>query len=115
MLRGAGLPAGGTEYFGERVEPCSNRDACLDPSERIDGTRDAQKILSRADRSGERFGTGHLIYILRGTETEKIVGFGHHRPRSFGADADRGKKEWRVRHYGQGSRPPARRGRRPVP
>ena len=83
------------EYFGEVIEPCGNCDVCLDPSERIDGTEDARKILSAALRSGERFGAAHLIDILRGTETEKIVRFGHGRLPTFGAGADRGKNEWR--------------------
>ena len=83
------------EYFGEGIEPCGNCDVCLDPSERIDGTEDARKILSAALRSGERFGAAHLIDILRGTETEKIVRFGHGRLPTFGVGADRGKNEWR--------------------
>ncbi|MCY4551724.1 MAG: RecQ family zinc-binding domain-containing protein [Defluviicoccus sp.] len=36
------------EYFGEGIEPCGNCDVCLNPSERVDGTEDAQKILSAA-------------------------------------------------------------------
>ena len=83
------------EYFGERIEPCGNCDVCLVPAERIDGTEDAKKILSAARRSGERFGAAHLIDILRGRETEKIVRFGHHRLPTFGVGANRGKNEWR--------------------
>ncbi len=82
-------------YFGERIEPCGNCDVCLAPSERIDGTEDARKILSAARHSGQRFGAAHLIDILRGNETEKIVRFGHDRLPPFGAGADRGKNEWR--------------------
>ena len=78
------------EYFGERIEACGNCDVCLDPSERIDGTEDARKILSAVYRSGERFGAAHVIDILRG-----IGRFGHHRLPTFGVGADRGKNEWR--------------------
>ena len=73
-------PAGGVallDYFGERISPCGNCDCCLHPAERLDGTEDAQKILSAARRSGQRFGAVHVIDILRGRETEKIVRFGH--------------------------------------
>ena len=83
------------EYFGEGIEPCGNCDVCLDPSERIDGTEDARKILSAVYRSGERFGAAHVIDLLRGAETEKIARFGHHRLPTFGVGADRGKNEWR--------------------
>ena len=83
------------EYFGERIEPCGNCDVCADPSGRVDATEDALKVLSAARRSGERFGAAHLIDILRGSETEKVVRFGHRRLPAFGAGADRGKNEWR--------------------
>ena len=83
------------EYFGERIEACGNCDVCLDPSERVDGTEDARKILSAAYRSGQRFGAAHLIDILRGTGTDKIARFGHDRIPTFGVGAERGKNEWR--------------------
>ena len=82
-------------YFGERIEACGNCDVCLNPSERIDGTEDARKILSAAYRSGQRFGAAHVIDILRGNETEKVARLGHHRLPTFGVGADRGKNEWR--------------------
>ncbi len=83
------------EYFGEGSGACGNCDVCLDPSERVDGTEEARKILSAAYRSGQRFGAAHLIDILRGTGTDKIVRFGHDRLPTFGVGADRGKNEWR--------------------
>ena len=83
------------DYFGEGIGACGNCDVCLDPSERVDGTEDARKILSAAYRSGQRFGAAHLIDILRGTGTDKIVRFGHDRLPTFGVGADRGKNEWR--------------------
>ena len=82
-------------YFGEGIDTCGNCDVCLNPSERIDGTEDAQKILSAAYRSGQRFGAAHVIDILRGSETEKVARMGHHRLPTFGVGADRGKNEWR--------------------
>ena len=83
------------EYFGERIEPCGNCDVCADPSGRVDATEDALKVLSAAQRSGERFGAAHLIDILRGSETEKVARFDHRRLLAFGTGADRGKNEWR--------------------
>ncbi|MDE0049841.1 MAG: DNA helicase RecQ, partial [Rhodospirillales bacterium] len=83
------------DYFGERIEACDNCDVCLDPSERVDGTEEARKILSAAYRTGQRFGAAHLIDILRGTGTNKTARFGHDRLPTFGVGADRGKNEWR--------------------
>ena len=83
------------DYFGEQTGACGNCDCCLDPSERVDGNEDAQKTLSTVQHSGERFGAAHVIDILRGTETEKIVRFSHGRLPVFGVGAGRGKNEWR--------------------
>ena len=82
-------------YFGEACDPCGNCDRCLDPVETIDGTVIAQKALSAALRTGERFGAGHLIDILCGEETEKVRQFRHDRLPTFGVGADTGKPLWR--------------------
>ena len=83
------------DYFGERTGACGNCDGCLHPAERRDGTEEARMILSAVQHSGQRFGTAHVIDILRGSETEKIVRFNHHRLPVFGAGAGRGKNDWR--------------------
>ena len=83
------------DYFGERIEPCGNCDCCLHPAERLDGTEEARMILSAVQRSGQRFGAAHVIDILRGSETERIVRFGHHRLPVFGVGKARGKNDWR--------------------
>ena len=83
------------DYFGERTGPCGNCDGCLHPAERRDGTEEARMILSAVQRSGQRFGTAHVIDILRGSETEKIVRFNHHRLPVFGLGSGRGKNDWR--------------------
>ena len=83
------------DYFGESTGACGNCDGCLHPAERLDGTEEARMILSAVQRSGQRFGAAHVIDILRGSETEKIVRFGHHRLPAFGIGAGRGKNDWR--------------------
>ncbi len=83
------------DYFGEASEPCGNCDCCLHPVDRVDATRDAQKILSAVYRTGERFGAAHVIDILRGIRTEKIQRMGHDRLPTFGVGEERGKNDWR--------------------
>ena len=83
------------DYFGESIGPCGNCDGCLHPAERLDGTEEARMALSAVYRSGQRFGAAHVIDILRGSETEKITRFGHHRLPVFGVGKARGKNDWR--------------------
>ncbi|MDR2164043.1 MAG: DNA helicase RecQ [Zoogloeaceae bacterium] len=66
-------------YFGEESAPCGNCDVCLDPPECWDGTIAAQKALSAAYRTGQRFGAKHLIDVLLGRENPKTKDYGHHR------------------------------------
>jgi ATP-dependent DNA helicase RecQ len=83
-------------YFGEtETAPCGNCDLCLDGIETVDGTIEAQKALSAILRTGERFGVEHLISLLRGESTDKILRFGHDRLPTFGVGADRTKIQWR--------------------
>jgi ATP-dependent DNA helicase RecQ len=82
-------------YFGERTEPCGNCDLCIDGVMSFDGTVEAQKLLSAIVRTGERFGTEHLISILVGEETDAVRRFGHNGLKTFGVGADRSKTEWR--------------------
>ncbi|NEK66154.1 MAG: ATP-dependent DNA helicase RecQ, partial [Xanthomonas perforans] len=64
--------------FGETYpKPCGNCDNCLTPAAAWDATVASQKALSCVYRSGQRFGVGHLIDILRGSENERIKQLGH--------------------------------------
>ncbi len=82
-------------YFGETCAPCGNCDRCLAPVDTIDGTVIAQKALSAALRTGQRFGAEHLIAVLRGEATEKVRQHRHDRLPTFGAGADAGRALWR--------------------
>ncbi len=81
-------------YFGEDAEPCGNCDACLDPAAMVDGSREARQILGLVQQTGERFGAAHIVDVLRGAETEKILQCGHNRLAAYGAGAARKKDEW---------------------
>lgn len=82
-------------YFGEEAAPCGNCDVCLDPPQVWDGTIAAQKALSAALRTGQRFGAVHLIDILRGKATDKVKQFGHDRLPTFGVGAEMDDMAWR--------------------
>ena len=82
-------------YFGEAHGPCGNCDTCLNPPELWDGTEAARKFMSAALRTGQRFGAGHLIDILRGKSTDKVAQFGHESLPTFGVGGDLDEAGWR--------------------
>ncbi len=86
-------------YFGEASEPCGNCDNCLTPPAVWDATEAARKMLSCIYRvqqaSGISFGAGHIMDILRGKPTEKVVQYGHDQLSTFGIGADLAEPQWR--------------------
>ena len=56
----------------------------------------AQKLLSCAYRTGQRFGAMHLIDVLVGRMTERVKQFGHDRISVFGIGAELNEKQWRA-------------------
>jgi ATP-dependent DNA helicase RecQ len=82
-------------YFGEESQPCGNCDLCLSPQATWDATVPAQKLLSAVLRTGQRFGITHLIDVLRGNATEKVVNYGHDNLPTFGVGKDLSLHDWR--------------------
>jgi ATP-dependent DNA helicase RecQ len=87
-------------YFGEDSAPCGNCDNCLNPPELFDATEAARKLLSCIYRvqqaSGHGYGAGHIMDILRGKSTEKVLANGHERLSTFGIGADWSETQWRA-------------------
>ena len=83
-------------YFGDELPaPCGNCDICLDPPETYDGTVDAQKLMSCIVRTGQYFGAGHVIDVLRGKDTDKVRQHRHEALSTFGIGEDVGDRQWR--------------------
>jgi ATP-dependent DNA helicase RecQ len=82
-------------YFGDDGKACGNCDTCLNPPKSIDGTTLAQKALSCVYRCDQRFGIAHIIDVLVGEKTEKVLRFGHDVLSTFGIGSDVPKREWR--------------------
>ena len=87
-------------YFDEDSLPCGNCDNCLSPPAVWDATDAARKMLSCIYRvqqaSGISFGAGHLMDILRGKATEKVLQHSHDKLSTFGIGADLAEAEWRA-------------------
>ncbi|HET8801335.1 MAG TPA: DNA helicase RecQ [Marinobacter sp.] len=83
-------------YFGDELEqPCGNCDTCLNPPETWDGTVAVQKALSCVFRTGQRFGVTYLIDVLRGSENERILQFGHQQVSTYGIGTELSANEWK--------------------
>ena len=83
-------------YFGDSAVECNNCDLCDNPPKLFDGTEAVRKALSAILRTGEWFGTNHLIDILRGNETEKVREREHQGLPTFGVGKDIGRAQWQV-------------------
>ena len=85
-------------YFGEhsKAAQCGNCDNCLSPPQLRDGKVIAQKLLSCAYRTGQRFGAMHLIDVLIGRMTDRVKQFGHDQLSVFGIGAELNEKQWRA-------------------
>jgi len=81
-------------YFGEDTQPCGNCDICLDPPTLIDGTREAQMLLAAVAGTGQVFGAAHIVDVLRGSASEKILARGHDQLPVYGAGKERPKNFW---------------------
>ncbi len=79
-------------YFGEEWTPdnCGACDVCLaeqrraGPDGTFDGTKVVQKVLSAVIRTGERFGANHVVEVLRGSRSSRVLALGHDRLSVYG-------------------------------
>ena len=81
-------------YFGETAMPCGNCDNCLDKAPRVDGSKEAHLVLAVVAQTGQRFGQAHVIDVLMGHETQKVIERSHHLLRCFGGGKALRKQQW---------------------
>lgn len=84
-------------YFGEiyKNDNCGACDVCMGNVEKTDITIDAQIIMSAMSRTGQRFGTMHIIDIVTGADTKRIRQLEHDKIKTYGTGRDRDKNHWR--------------------
>ncbi|GAB3665094.1 DNA helicase RecQ [Nocardioides korecus] len=85
-------------YFGQESAPCGNCDTCTAPPQTWDGTVAAQKVLSavvRLHQRGQRYGAGHVVDILLGNATPRVVQLGHTDLTVFGIGTELDAAGWR--------------------
>ncbi len=83
-------------HFGDNHDGgCGNCDNCISPPETFDATVAAQKALSCAYRAEQRFGVSHLVDVLLGKSTEKVLRFRHEQLSTFGVGAELNERQWK--------------------
>jgi len=83
-------------YFGDTLaQACGNCDCCITPPQTWDATEAVQMALSCVYRTGQRFGAGHVIDVLRGSNNEKILSFDHHKLTTYGIGKNLSADEWK--------------------
>ncbi|SFK92086.1 DNA helicase RecQ [Shimia haliotis] len=83
-------------YFGETEVTCGKCDLCDTPADVFDGTEAVRKALSAILRTEEWFGSGHLIDILLGNETDRVRERGHDSLPTFGVGKEYDKRQWQA-------------------
>ena len=83
-------------YFGETTEPCGNCDNCQNPMAVKDGSEEANLVISAILETGEIYGQAHIVDVIRGAETEKILKARHDQIHSHGLGLHLSKPEWQL-------------------
>jgi ATP-dependent DNA helicase RecQ len=82
-------------YFAEYTEQgCGNCDICLDPPSQFDGTQAAQKVLSCVFRIKQQGDIGHVIEVLRGQSSLKVMAMAHNKVSTFAIGKDKTPGYW---------------------
>ncbi|NFO09619.1 DNA helicase RecQ [Clostridium botulinum] len=77
------------DYFGEVYDHnCNNCSNCLNEGELVDKTIDAQKVLSCIYRMKNKFGSGMLVDVLRGSKNKKVIQFNFNKLSTYGIMKD---------------------------
>jgi len=83
-------------YFGDSFPGnCANCDNCCNKKPVEDWTLEAMKFLSCVARCQEKFGMNHIIDVLRGSKSQKVLQYQHHQLSTYGIGKDRSADEWK--------------------
>jgi ATP-dependent DNA helicase RecQ len=87
-------------YLGETFAgPCGACDNCCEPRTAQDWTLEARQFMSciaRLAQRGQRFGAAHIIDILRGAKSERVISRGHDSLSVYGIGKQRSIEDWRT-------------------
>ena len=79
-------------YFDEDGLPCGNCDNCVSPPAVEDYTTEAKIILEAILQTGQYFGVTHIVGVIRGAKTSKVVEKQHDKLSAFGVGSTHSKQ-----------------------
>ena len=85
-------------YFGEEYETenCAMCDNCAPATTaQVELTEAAQKFLSCVVRTGQKFGLGHVINVLRGSRAQSVLKWGHEKLTTYGIGQAWSEAAWK--------------------
>jgi ATP-dependent DNA helicase RecQ len=87
------------DYFGETLKgSCQQCDNCRPRSvsaELEDATAAARKFLACVRETGQMFGAAHIISVLRGSRSKRVLARHHDRLSSYGGGRNLSSEDWR--------------------
>lgn len=78
----------------ELPAPCGCCDNCVDPPAGLLGSDDARSAVAAVVATGERFGVGHLIAVVRGERTDTVAGQQHDRLDVWASGRETSRPDW---------------------
>jgi len=82
-------------YFGQsHPGECGHCDNCKHPPRIIEATDDARRLLSAVARTDQRYGLGHVVDVLRGSKSQRVLDLGHDQLSVHGIGSRKGKAFW---------------------
>jgi len=84
-------------YFGEdyTIQQCGHCDNCVNPKEAtFNMTMVAQKFFKCVMETGQRFGAMHVIDVLRGSQSQKVLNYSHDHLEVHGAGKEFSLRQW---------------------
>ena len=83
-------------YFDDEIDICESLcSSCLRGEiSKINISKESQKLLSAIYRCEQRFGINHIIDVLRGSKSQRILQFNHEKLSVYGIGEDKPKSSW---------------------
>jgi ATP-dependent DNA helicase RecQ len=77
------------------TKDCGYCDNCLHPKERFDGQDYVLIALQAVEQTGQRFGIGHLVNVIKGSVNQYVKSYGHDQLKVYGKGNQETDELWK--------------------